>query len=203
MIYVVCNQKGGVGKTTIASNLAVALSKKGTTILVDADAQESSFKWSQRRSESFPCKTIRTDLKARLITLDSEYEYVVLDVAGSDSEEFRSALFAAHKLIIPTQASQTDIEVLPFMVKLVSAVKQINKGLQPFVVINKAPTNANSTEVEAAQELLRTVPNVKFLNTVIRERKQFRDAMKTGESVLEMGSSKAKDEFNEFLVEIL
>ena len=37
----------------------------------------------------------------------------------------------------------------------------------------------------------------------MRDRKQFRDAMIEGKSVLEMGSSKAKDELNEFLVEIL
>ncbi len=41
-IYVIANQKGGVGKTTLSTNLAVALSKKGQTILVDGDDQQSS-----------------------------------------------------------------------------------------------------------------------------------------------------------------
>ena len=45
-IYVIANQKGGVGKTTLSTNLAVALSKKGQTILVDGDDQQSSIKWS-------------------------------------------------------------------------------------------------------------------------------------------------------------
>lgn len=41
-IYVIANQKGGVGKTTLSTNLAVALSKKGKTTLVDGDDQQSS-----------------------------------------------------------------------------------------------------------------------------------------------------------------
>jgi chromosome partitioning protein len=51
-----------------------------------------------------------------------------LDVAGRDSAEFRSALLTADVLIIPTQPSQTDIEVLPFVLRLVNAAKQVNKN---------------------------------------------------------------------------
>ena len=130
-------------------------------------------------------------------------KYIVLDVAGRDSAEFRSALLTADVLIIPTQPSQTDIEVLPFVLRLVNTAKQVNKNLKTFVVLNKAPTNNKSTEIDAALELLQQVKSVKTLNTILRDRKQFRDAMIEGKSVLEMGSSKAKDELNEFLVEIL
>jgi chromosome partitioning protein len=93
--------------------------------------------------------------------------------------------------------------VLPFVLRLVNAAKQVNKKLETFVVLNKAPTNTKSTEIDAALELLQQVKSVKTLNTIVRDRKQFRDAMIEGKSVLEMGSSKAKDELNEFLVEIL
>ncbi len=50
MIVCIANQKGGVGKTTLATNLAVALSKKGDTVLVYADDQHSAVKWSKRRT---------------------------------------------------------------------------------------------------------------------------------------------------------
>lgn len=203
-IYVIANQKGGVGKTTLSTNLAVALSKKGQTILVDGDDQQSSIKWSKRRTQdSITTISLKDNLKEELQQLKNNNKYIVLDVAGRDSAEFRSALLTADVLIIPTQPSQTDIEVLPFVLRLVNTAKQVNKNLKTFVVLNKAPTNNKSTEIDAALELLQQVKSVKTLNTILRDRKQFRDAMIEGKSVLEMGSSKAKDELNEFLVEIL
>ena len=203
-IYVIANQKGGVGKTTLSTNLAVALSKKGQTILVDGDDQQSSIKWSKRRlQDSITTIALKDNLKEELQQLKQNNKYIVLDVAGRDSAEFRSALLTADVLIIPTQPSQTDIEVLPFVLRLVNTAKQVNKNLKTFVVLNKAPTNNKSTEIDAALELLQQVKSVKTLNTILRDRKQFRDAMIEGKSVLEMGISKAKDELNEFLVEIL
>lgn len=203
-IITIANQKGGVGKTTIATNLAVALSKKGDTVLVDADDQQSAVKWSKRRTEN-PIDTEhhKGDLKKVLLDLQKKYKYVVLDVAGRDSESFRSALQVADKLIVPTQPSQADVEVLPFVLKMFNTFQKVNEKLEPYIVINKAPSNSKSTEVTEATALLQTLPKFKILNTVIRDRKQFRDASAQGMSVIEMNSSKAKDEFNEFLVEIL
>ena len=44
-IFTIANRKGGVGKTTIATNLAVNLSKKGKTLLVDGDEQKSAISY--------------------------------------------------------------------------------------------------------------------------------------------------------------
>ncbi|CAD9197161.1 ATPase [Acinetobacter cumulans] len=204
MIITIANRKGGVGKTTLATNLAVALSKKGSIVLVDADDQQSALKWSKRRTQNPIYTEYHTgDLKKVLLDLQKKYDYVLLDVAGRDSEEFRSALQVSDKLIVPTQPSQADVEVLPFVLKLFNTYHKVNEKLQPYLVVNKAPSNTKSTEVADSIELLGTLPKFKLLNTIIRDRKQFRDATIQGLSVMEMGSSKARDEFNDFLVEIL
>ena len=204
MIITIANRKGGVGKTTLATNLAVALSKKGSIVLVDADDQQSALKWSKRRTQNPVYTEYHTgDLKKILLDLQKKYDYVLLDVAGRDSEEFRSALQVSDKLIVPTQPSQADVEVLPFVLKLFNTYHTVNEKLQPYLVVNKAPSNTRSTEVADSIELLGTLPKFKLLNTIIRDRKQFRDATIQGLSVMEMGSSKARDEFNDFLVEIL
>ena len=204
MIITIANRKGGVGKTTLATNLAVALSKKGSIVLVDADDQQSALKWAKRRTQNPVYTEYHTgDLKKILLDLQKKYDYVLLDVAGRDSEEFRSALQVSDKLIVPTQPSQADVEVLPFVLKLFNTYHKVNEKLQPYLVVNKAPSNTRSTEVADSIELLGTLPKFKLLNTIIRDRKQFRDATIQGLSVMEMGSSKARDEFNDFLVEIL
>ena len=204
MIITIANRKGGVGKTTLATNLAVALSKKGSIVLVDADDQQSALKWSKRRTQNPVYTEYHTgDLKKILLDLQKKYDYVLLDVAGRDSEEFRSALQVSDKLIVPTQPSQADVEVLPFVVKLCNTYHKVNAKLQLYLVVNKAPPDTRSTEVADSIELLGTLPKFKLLNTIIRDRKQFRDATIQGLSVMEMGSSKARDEFNDFLVEIL
>ena len=92
MIITIANRKGGVGKTTLATNLAVALSKKGSLVLVDADDQQSALKWSKRRTENPIYTEYHTgDLKKILLDLQKKYDYIILDIAGRDSEEFRSA----------------------------------------------------------------------------------------------------------------
>ena len=78
-----------------------------------------------------------------------------------------------------------------------------NPKLKPYLVTNKAPANTKSTEVAEAVALLKDIPDFKILNTIIRDRKQWRDASANGLSVAEMGSSKAKDELNSFILEIL
>ena len=72
-IYVIANQKGGVGKTTLSTNLAVALSKKGQTILVDGDDQQSSIKWSKRRTQdSITTISLKDNLKEELQQLKNK-----------------------------------------------------------------------------------------------------------------------------------
>ncbi|MEB5477605.1 AAA family ATPase [Acinetobacter pollinis] len=203
LIITIANRKGGVGKTTIATNLAVALQNKGRTLLVDADEQRSSFKWNDYRDSKIDVISAHKNLLDVLESKVKEYDFILIDLAGRDSEAFREALLITDKLIIPTQASLLDLDVLPYIDEQLKKVYIDNRELKTYIVINKAPTNPRSSEIEQARSYISDYPNFKLLQTVLRDRKQFRDAIVESKSVLEMQSSKAKDEFNEMLIEIL
>ena len=109
----VVNQKGGVGKSTIACNLAVNAVLDGKrTLLIDADPQGSSLSFRAIRGAD--------DLKAVSITQPTihkdigdfeNFDLVIIDAGGRDNTLFRSAVTAAAKgmLLIPVLPSQYDI----------------------------------------------------------------------------------------------
>ena len=199
-IICVANRKGGVGKTTLATNLAVALNNKGKSILIDADEQQSAFKWTNQRDD-IECITIHSDLLEKLEQLDKEYEYILIDVAGRDSTIFREALLVSDTLIVPTQPSLLDLQVLDYMQEKVKTAKQTNENLKAYVLINRAAVR--TTELKDAIEFIAEFDQFKLLKTVLFERKQFRDAIVESKSVTEMNASKAKDELNQLIIELL
>lgn len=199
-IICVANRKGGVGKTTLATNLAVALNNKGKSILIDADEQQSAFKWANQR-EDIECITVHSDLLEKLEKLDKEYKYILIDVAGRDSTIFREALLVSDTLIVPTQPSLLDLEVLDYMQEKITTAKKTNENLKAYVLINRAAVR--TTELKDAIEFIAEFDQFKLLKTVLFERKQFRDAIVESKSVTEMNASKAKDELNQLIIELL
>ena len=203
LIFTIANRKGGVGKTTLATNLAVALSNKGKMLLVDADEQRSAHQWNEHRQNKLDAITVHEKLLDTLEPLNDKYDFILIDVAGRDSEIFREALLVSDKIIVPTQASLLDLEVIPYIADKIKEAQEKNPSLKASVVINKASANPKNNEVAQAREYLADYPIFKLVKTVIHDRKQFRDAIIESRSVSEMGSSKAKDELNEFLIEVL
>lgn len=65
-IITIASRKGGVGKTTIAINMAVALNNKGKTLLIDADEQQSAMQWNNRRTHKIEALSIHKDLIEKL-----------------------------------------------------------------------------------------------------------------------------------------
>lgn len=202
-IFTIANRKGGVGKTTIATNVAVNLSRKGKVLLVDGDEQKSAFKWNEYRQDKLPSVFVLDNLIDTLEPLNDQYEYIIIDVAGRDSQIFREALLISDNLIIPTQASLIDLEVLEYVSEKVAQAHENNPDLVSYVVINKAPTNYRNTESEQAQAFIGQFENLMLLNTIIHDRKAFRDAFVESLSVSEMSDPKASNELQQFLSEIL
>lgn len=193
MIIVIGGIKGGSGKTTIATNLAVMRScgfgRK--LLLVDADEQRSTWDWYQQRTnqiESGDFHRIRTvcmsgkPIHHNLTMMMDEYEDIIVDTGGRDTTSQRSALCVADKLIIPFKPSSIDIWTLGTVKGILDEC--VNPKLKAYAFINQAdPTGKDN---EDALELLKEFDNICALDCTIGNRKAFRNAAADGLSIQEM-----------------
>ncbi len=153
-VIAVLNQKGGAGKTTIATHLARAFQLDGSDVLlVDSDPQGSARDWAAVREDQpltvigIDRPTIERDLKA----LGSR-EIVVIDGAPQANEMAVSAIKAASVILIPVQPSPYDIWAASELVDLVQARIEVTDGkLKAAFIISRAIKGSKlGNEVEAA-----------------------------------------------------
>lgn len=211
MIVLVGGQKGGTGKSTIATNLAVWLKKAGHDILiVDGNpTQATAANWVERRMENegfddIQCVEKSGNLNKVLRDLASKYDALVVDTGGQDSKEFRSALLAADMLITPIRPSPQDIETLGTVSELIEDAKMLNEDLIAKVVITFASTHPGVTLTDETKELLSELDEFELLDTVVHMRTPYVYASTDGAGVIEMDSSanKAKDEIESLAKEL-
>jgi len=102
------SQKGGAGKSTLAVNIAAELAKQGRdVVLLDADRQGTASIWCHERDSILPavhCLQRYDDVRATVNDLADREEIVVIDTAGRDSKEMRTAMLHDDLLIVPPRA---------------------------------------------------------------------------------------------------
>ena len=209
LVVLVGGEKGGTGKSTIATNLAAYLACRGSdVVLLDADSQATAARWVERRTSFCPglprvhCVQKTRDIFETIRDLAGRYQQVVVDAGGRDSEEFRSAMVAADRLYTPVKASQPDLETALNVSRLVKLACGLNPRLRAYAVISMASTHPAVTEAYEARELLAELAEIGLSQAVIGERKVFRDAIVEGRGVIECGNSKARAEIELLAEEI-
>ena len=211
MIVLVGCEKGGTGKTTIATNLAALRALAGRDVLlVDTDPQGSAGYWTTSRAENgikprVACiQKFGKGLQGELQDLESRYQDIIIDAGGRDSVELRSAMVVAHKAYVPIQASQFDIWTLAQMNDLIVTAQGFNPNLCAWVVINRGSTNPFVAETAEAVEILGDFKHLGLATSVVRDRIAYRKAARDGLSVVEMKPSdaKASREMTEFYIEV-
>lgn len=209
MIILIGSQKGGCGKSTTAVNICAALAQNGAdVVLVDADRQCTAANWALDRSANSDLPTVHCvqkyeNIRDTLIDLDKRYEFVIVDAAGRDSRELRTGMTAANILLVPFRPSQPDLDTLPNLREIIVTARDLNPELVVFGLITMAPTNPVINETEEAKEYLQDYPEIQLLNTIIRDRKVYRDAMSDGLGVVEMTNPKATEEIKGLIKEVL
>lgn len=215
MLYLVANEKGGVGKTTLAVNLAVMAAMAGREVLlVDTDKQASADAWAAVRHEAgatpvVTCVTKTGKVGADLANLKQKFDVVVVDAGGRDSLEMRQALAVCDMALIPIRPAQFDLWSLSRMASLIAEIEErIDGRVNARAIINGASPNPAVREADEIREALveyeDAFPLLKALTT---ERIAYRKAARGGLGVMELQGAaadpKARAEMLALLEEIM
>ena len=213
MIITIGSHKGGTGKSTLAVNLAAIYQRAGhRVIVIEADPSVStSSTWAARREEHddlAPVTVLRKTggLNVTLEGLERAYDLVLVDTAGKDSAELRTAALVSDVLVIPTNADNPDLDSTSEFLARMDEARIINPTLKMLVVITRAHTHAKSKHREAAIAALENNPEEFALaDAVIFNRRIYPDALKEGRGVVEQRArtEQASEEMQALAQEIL
>lgn len=215
-IIAVANSKGGVGKTTICRNIALACHiNQQKTLALDCDTQKSLEKFFLTRAErldtiELDCdvKTEANGLRREILHRSEKYDRVIVDVGGRDSVAMRQVLMAADVVIVPTTTSQESTDALEQMIDAIEDARGVNEGLRAFILVNKVPADAHDTTGSVTAEGLADLYEGKaiVLNTHIKHRKAWLQSGFDGHAIWEVpskGESKAAAEFEALITELI
>ncbi len=205
MIISLQNQKGGVGKTTLAVHIAHSLASRGSLVLlVDADPQGSARDWAAARESQPPFTVVGLDrptIHRDLPAIASNYDHVVIDGPPRVSDLVRSGIIAADLVLIPVQPSPYDVWASTEVIGLIKEASVFKEKLKSVFVINRKIVNTaiGRSVVEALSGY-----DIPVLRSPVCQRVAFAESAASGSTVVESnGNSQAAQEIAALVDELL
>jgi len=206
MIIAVVNQKGGCGKTTIATNIAALFAAEGREVLlVDADPdQHSAMNWCADRSAELP-KVHSSALPARNLRKDADairrkWEIVVIDGGARVTEHAHAAVAAADWLVIPVKPSKIDLDATSQFLDVVQADMAKRDNLSGGLLLNQFQEGTSISHAAKTQIAEWGFP---IFESVLHSYVAFSEAVWQGQSVAEyQPKSKAAADISRFFDEL-
>jgi chromosome partitioning protein len=193
MIVAFVNQKGGVGKTTLALHVAGAWAARGKRVVVlDADPQGSALDWSEQRArEGLPrlfgvLGLARDTLHIEAPEIARDVNHVVIDGSSRSAALMRSAMLAADLALVPAQPSPFDGWASAETLRLLQEARTFCPRLMARFVLNRCGARAVITR-ETAEALAKHEPPA--LASRVGQRVVFADAARAGRLVSEVPRS--------------
>jgi chromosome partitioning protein len=192
MILVAGGGKGGSGKSTIATHLAIMRAQAHhDVLLVDADDQETAADFTVLRNATVPggagytCITLTGPaVRTEVVRLASKYDDIIVDAGGRDTVSQRAALVLAHVLLVPFVPRSFDIWTLATVSTLIQDIRTVNPDLRAYTFINRG--DASGTDNLDAAQLLQENEDLVYVDTPIISRKAFGKAAAQGCAVTEL-----------------
>lgn len=182
------HDKGGVGKSTTAINIAVELNKEYDLTVIDLDPKKQFTLFNSNRQEDKKIKQFEvSDIKS-LVSFAKEYDgLIIIDLGGFDSNFFRTALLITDLMITPLSASDNDIAGIMDFQKIILDVKnqQEKNGIDfdVTILVNRVH-HANKSAHRALSQYAEKY-DFNIFETVIRDNKEFGNMIFSGKSVSE------------------
>lgn len=193
MIVVIAHIKGGTGKTTTAVQLALQRQidyPERRIWLVDADEQQSALDTATIRSQlsiepplacsSFPSGEA---LAAQMGAQAKNWDDIIIDCGGRDSDALRIALMVCDKLVVPVLPRAYDVWSLSRLEAVIENAQNLGAKFETLAFLNRMDKTAESREAAA---VLDGMKHFKLLNTSLSDRVAYAKAVGNGRSVFEM-----------------
>jgi chromosome partitioning protein len=192
VVIVLAQTKGGVGKSTLAVNLAVERSRVGRDVLlVDADEQATATDFTALRTEQLGAPGYTAvalsgpAVRTQVLQMEPKYDDIIIDASGRDTAGLRAALTVTDVALVPFQPRSFDLWTLGRIEALISEAQQYrDTPLRAVAILNFAdPAGGDNAE---AAETLTGNEVIAYLDAPIGRRKAFPNAASEGRGVCEL-----------------
>lgn len=206
-VITISHQKGGVGKSTVALNIAVELSKEYNVIVVDLDHQRSiTIFQSIRKNKKLSNLnvTIAEDEESLKKIINDFNGIVIIDSGGFDSNLNRVAMLGSDIIITPVSNSLIELYGLEKFKLIIKDLKKIKKNINVHILLNNISPSA-TTLVQDLKEFLLSENEQRFsmIKGIMRQRIDYKKSFEYGQSVVEMSNqSRAAQEIRTIILNI-
>lgn len=195
-IIIICNQKGGSGKTTLAMQLGGALALKNYKVLIiDGDEQGSAMEWASLASEEnpFPAQVCSLAQAGKRIPHEIKrfypnYDYIIVDCPpAAESNIAKSSLIIADLAIVPFIPGPLDMLAATKIRDLIEDAKILNPSLKSRILINRL--EPQTTLSKTIMDMM-TKFNIELMTNKLHKRTHYGQSVLSGSTVHKFKSAK-------------